>query len=101
MSSRSTPPPAQNLTILAGDLLCVEVHRLIDEVANFRSYHRYAELRQALSTYTEARFDGILNHTEPSETFKNYIRERADPQRCTVDTWEPAPTTQRSAQVHQ
>ncbi len=96
MSSTSTPPPAQNLVVLSGDLLCVEVHRLFDEITNFKTYHRYNELRQALSTYTEARFDGILKGTEPSEAFRQYIKKPRDPQSMNVNAWEPAPTTQRS-----
>src|ERR1039458_7705051 len=79
MNQPSTPPPAQNLVILSGDLLCVEVHRLIDEIANIKTYHRYEQLRSALNTYTEARFEGILNHTEPSEVFRQYIKGDREP----------------------
>ena len=88
---KTVPPPAQNLVILSGDLLAVEVHRLIDGIANFQTYGRYEQLRSALNTYTEARFEGILNHTEPSETFREYIKggRDGDPQRMQIN---PLPT---------
>lgn len=76
------------LTILAADVLCVELHQLMEYIS-LGCYPRYRELRNALHAFEEIRFDGIIKGYAPSETFRRYIKEN-DPRR------DPAVETERS-----
>lgn len=83
------------LTLLAGDVMAVELTRLLDHIA-LGAYERFGELKSALHTYTEIRFDGIMRGYAPSNAFRRYIMGNSDPQAMQIN--EPAPETERSVQ---
>ena len=83
MNRPSTPPPAGNLVVLAGDLLAVAATKLLEQLAH-ANWEPATQLKGALDTYEAVRLGQVLR--DP------------DPQCCTLD--EPAPDTQRSEVFH-
>lgn len=81
MTSKSTPPPATNLVILAGDLVASAARNLLDQLA-CGTWEPAARLRQALDAYECARTGDEITNAQ-------------DPQACTVADW-PVPQTERS-----
>ena len=80
------------LAILAGDVMAVELTRLLNHIA-LGGYERFGELKSALHTYTEVRFDGIMQGYAPSDVSRRYIMGNSDPQCCQLN--DPAPATER------
>ena len=81
--STTTPPPATNLVILAGDLLAAATKSMLDELAGAGHWPAAVRVRQCLDAYEAARCGEI-------------ILAATDPQCMPLDT--PAPETERSVQ---
>lgn len=65
----STPAPATNLQILAGDLLAVAAKRIAEQLACVPDWEPMRQLKQALETYELARTgDAITNAQARSVT---------------------------------
>lgn len=83
--SRSTPPSATNLVILAGDLVATAADDLLAQLAH-ANWQPAQRLRRALDAYQCARVGDEITNAQ-------------DPQRCTVTDWdEPAPKPEWSTQ---
>jgi hypothetical protein len=82
MNRPSTPPPpAQNLVVLAADLLAASVESMMAELAGADRWPVAQRVRSALEAYACAREGQILTRD-------------SDPQKVQLD--EPAPATTRS-----
>lgn len=84
MTARTTPPPASNIEILAGDLLCTHASELLRQLAHSR-WEPAVKLKEAVDLYSEVRL-GLS------------MARGADEILLAID--EPAPATERS-QVRQ
>ena len=78
-------PPAQNLVVLASDLLAVATKTMLDELAGAGHWPAAIRVRQCLDAYEAARCGEIIIAAK-------------DPQAMNVNDWPPAPETQRSTQ---
>jgi hypothetical protein len=77
-TERQSVPPAQNLVVLAADLLAASVQSMMAELAGAERWPAALRVRQCLEAYACARQGEILTDT--------------DPQRMNC---EPAPKTER------
>jgi hypothetical protein len=93
MTTKSTPPPASTITVLAGDLLCTHAQTLLRQLAH-ANWEPAVKLQEACELYSEVRLGVAM--AEGAEQILNAIDAR-DPQAMTVADWPPAPETERSA----
>jgi len=77
----NTPPPAENLVVLASDLLAAATKTMLDELAGAGHWPAAVRVRQCLEAYEAARCGEIIIAAK-------------DPQCCQLN--EPAPRTERS-----
>ena len=81
MESRSTPPPACSMLVLASDLLAQRATELLAQLAFAGTWEPGVQLKNALECYQEVRLGRAIRG--------------ADPQRMQIID-PPAPTTERS-----
>ena len=93
MSSRSTPPAASTIEILAGDLLCTHAQNLLRQLAH-ANWEPAVKLQEAIELYSEVRL-GLSIARGADEVLRAV--EESDPQAMNVNDWPPAPETERSA----
>jgi len=58
--NRTTPPPAQNLVVLASDLLAAATKTMLDELAGAGNWPAAVRVRQCLDAYEAARCGEII-----------------------------------------
>jgi hypothetical protein len=90
--NRTLPPPANNIEILAGDLLCTHASELLRQLA-CGSWEPAQKLRDAIELYSEVRIG--LSMARGADEILQRVNDR-DPQAMSINDWPPAPETERS-----
>ncbi len=99
MSANHVPAP---VVILSADVLCVEVHKMIDNITNFKTYSRFEQLRAALNAYSSARFDDMTSGGIKSEPIREYIQGEHTYSTENIAICDPpAPETLRTGEARQ
>lgn len=90
--NRTTPPPASNIEVLAGDLLCTHAQELLRQLAH-ANWEPAEKLKEACELYSEVRLG--LSMARGADEILRAIEDK-DPQKVNVNDWPQAPETERS-----
>lgn len=90
--NRTMPPPASNIEILAGDLLCTHAQTLLRQLAH-ANWEPAVKLKEAVELYSEVRLG--LSMARGADEVLRHVDEK-DPQAMNVADWPQAPETERS-----
>lgn len=90
--NRTTPPPARNIEVLAGDRLCTRAQELLRQLAH-ANWEPAVKLQEAVELYSEVRLG--LSMARGADEILRAIEDK-NPQKVNVNDWPQAPETERS-----